>query len=293
MPDKNIKDPSSLESKSLILKELIKHFYEKREPLRSQWVEKMSEKKLLEGLSQSEIETESAVIYDTCIKCLETGLYDSAKDYASRMAERDVLRGMTTEQIIDGLLVLRDVYGRSLFSIYEKDTNKLLSALDIYEPVANKILTLVAMAFVEEREKTVRQQQAALELSTPVLPLREHLLILPIVGVVDSIRAKQLTEQLLKSIRDNRARVVVMDITGVPNIDSKVANHIIQTIEAARLLGATVLVTGLSPAIAQTIVTIGVDLSKLTTVSDLQSGLEEADRLLGYKVIYPEKTSAS
>jgi rsbT co-antagonist protein RsbR len=76
-----------------------------------------------------------------------------------------------------------------------------------------------------------------------------------------------------------------MDITGVPAIDSAVANHLVQTVEAARLLGAAIIVTGLSPAIAQTLVAIGMDLGKMTTVGDLQGGIEEAERLLGYKVV--------
>jgi rsbT co-antagonist protein RsbR len=102
---------------------------------------------------------------------------------------------------------------------------------------------------------------------------------------VDSQRARQLTEQLLRGIRANRAKVVVMDITGVPSVDSTVANHLVQTVEASRLLGATVIVTGLSPEIAQTLVTIGVDLTKMNTVGDLQGGIEEAELLLGYKVL--------
>src|SRR5216684_6909433 len=113
----------------------------------------------------------------------------------------------------------------------------------------------------------------------------ESACILPIIGVIDPQRAKQLTEQLLKGIRTNRAKVVVLDITGVPYIDSPVANHLVQTVEAARLLGAIVIVTGLSPEIAQTLVNIGVDLGKMNTVGDLQGGIEEAERLLGYRVV--------
>ena len=112
--------------------------------------------------------------------------------------------------------------------------------------------------------------------------MRERLLILPIIGVLDGERARQLTEQLLAGIRTHRAKVVVIDITGVPEIDSTVANHLAQTVEASRLMGASVIITGLSPLIAQTLVTIGVDLSKMDTIGDLQGGLEEAERLLGY-----------
>lgn len=137
--------------------------------------------------------------------------------------------------------------------------------------------------YIYQRERTIQQQQAAIrELSTPVLRLRPGLLLLPMVGAIDTHRARQVTEQVLRSIRANRAKVVVMDVTGVPTVDSAVANHLVQTVEASRLLGASVIVSGLSPEIAQTLVTIGVDLSKMTTVGDLQGGIEAAERLLGY-----------
>ncbi len=272
-----------------LLRELVTHLRERREVLRRQWVQQMTAKGLLAGLTPQETETESVNIYDTCVGCLDTGEYSGAERYAASMAERGVLRGMTTEQIIGGMLTLRDVWGRSLFEKYQRDMARLYSALDIYEPVANKILSIVALAFIEEREKVVRQQQEAIrELSTPVLQVREGLLILPIIGVIDSQRARQLTEQLLHGIRNSRAKVVVMDITGVPNVDSKVANHLVQTVDAARLLGAVVIVTGVSAAIAQTLVTLGLDLTKMNTVGDLQGGIEHADALLGYRVVVKE-----
>lgn len=284
----------SPESDAALRQELVEHFREKRELLRQQWVQQMTAKGLLAGLSQEEIENESSTIYDTCIICLETGDYEGAETYAARMAERGVLRGMMTEQIIGGMLTLRDVYGRSLFERYQQDMERLSEALDIYEPVANKILSIVALGFVEEREKVVRQQQEAIrELSTPVLQVRDQMLILPIIGVIDTHRARQLTEQLLRTIRTSRAKVVVIDITGVPAVDSKVANHLVQTVDASRLMGATVIVTGISPEIAQTLVTLGVDLTKMNTVGDLQGGIEEADQLLGYRAIRIDPASGS
>lgn len=267
-------------------RELVEHFREKRDLLRQQWVQQMTAKGLLAGLTQEEIETESITIYDTCVMCLEKGEYEGAEAYANRMAERGVLRGMATEQIIGGMLTLRDVYGRSLFEKYQHDMEGLLAALDTYEPVANKILSIVALGFVKEREKTVRQQQEAIrELSTPVLQVRDQMLILPIIGVLDTTRARILTEQLLRAIRAKRAKVVVMDITGVPAVDSKIAGHLVKTVDASKLMGATVVVTGVSPEIAQTLVTLGVDTTKMETVGDLQGGIEAADQILGYKTV--------
>lgn len=140
--------------------------------------------------------------------------------------------------------------------------------------------------YIYQRERTIRQQQEAIrELSTPVLQVRDRLLILPIIGVIDTYRARQLTENLLRAIRESRAKVAVIDITGVAAVDSRVANHLLQTVAAAKLMGATAIVTGLSAEVAQTLVTLGVDLSSLNTVGDLQGGLEEAERMLGYKVV--------
>jgi rsbT co-antagonist protein RsbR len=195
-------------------------------------------------------------------------------------------RGVETDEVVGIVLLLRDVLARSLFAKYQDDFDKLNSILDAYEPAANRIANTVAVGFVQERERIIREQQEAIrELSTPVLQVRERLLILPIIGAIDPHRARQLTEQLLRAIRTNRAKVVVIDITGVAAMNSVVASHLVQTVEASRLLGAMVIVTGLSPEIAQTLVTIGVDLGKMHTVGDLQGGIEEAERLLGYKVI--------
>src|SRR6266446_398486 len=192
------------------------------------------------------------------------------EEWVVRITETRLLTAMTKEE---------------LFAKYQNDFKKLNLILDAYEPAANRIANTVAVGFVQERERVIRQQQEAIrELSTPVLQVRERLLILPIIGVIDPQRARQLTEQLLRGIRTNRAKVVVIDITGVAAMDATVANHLVQTVEASRLLGATVIVTGLSPEIAQTLVTIGVDLGKMNTVGDLQGGIEQAERLLGYKV---------
>jgi PAS domain S-box-containing protein len=128
-----------------------------------------------------------------------------------------------------------------------------------------------------------RAEAAIRALSTPVLPIRDRLLVVPLIGIIDSGRALQLTEELLGAVRTHRARAVVIDITGVAVVDSKVANHLLQTIEAARLMGAKVIVSGISSEIAQTLVRIGVDLGGLWTTTDLRAGLEEAEELIGYR----------
>jgi rsbT co-antagonist protein RsbR len=144
-------------------------------------------------------------------------------------------------------------------------------------------------AYLETKEEIIREQQEAIrEISTPVLQVKEKLLIIPVVGVVDTHRARLLTEGLLRAIRERRAKGVVMDITGVPIVDSKVANHIAQACEAARLMGALVVLTGISPDIAQTLVTIGAQLRGVRTVGDLQGGIEEIEHFLAGADEVPE-----
>lgn len=111
------------------------------------------------------------------------------------------------------------------------------------------------------------------------------------IGVIDSMRARQMTEQLLRAVRTHRARVVVIDITGVAAMDAAVANHLVNTVEASRLLGALVVLSGVSTCIAATLVNLGVDLGKMTTVGDLQSGIEKGNRLLGYEAVPLQRAS--
>jgi rsbT co-antagonist protein RsbR len=151
--------------------------------------------------------------------------------------------------------------------------------------VAFMDLGIIVDVLMFERQRVIRQQQDAIrELSTPVLKVRDRMLLLPIIGVIDTYRARMITENLLSAIRDNRAKVVVMDITGVATIDSKVANHLLQTVSAARLMGATVIVTGLSADVAQSLVALGIDIGRLKTLGDLEGGIEEAELMLGYRV---------
>src|SRR6266700_2578060 len=272
-------DPQAgTESTQALLRELVAHLRQNRTQLREEWARRITRAQLLTAMTEEEIFAEATSVYDNYVEALQA--------YARNLSERIIPRGVETHEVVGIVLLLRDVLARSLFGKYHEDFDKLNPILDAYEPAANRVANTVAVGFVQERERIIRQQQEAIrELSTPVLQVRERLLILPIIGVIDPQRARQLTEQLLQAIRTNRAKVVVIDITGVAAMDSNVANHLVQTVEASRLLGATVIVTGLSPEIAQTLVTIGVDLSEMATVGDLQGGIEEAERLLGYKVV--------
>jgi rsbT co-antagonist protein RsbR len=277
------------EADESLLHELIAYLRENRTDLRAEWVQRITQAQLLTVMTPDEIFSEVTAVYDNYVDALETGSVESLQAYARDLSERIIPRGVETHEVLGIVLLLRDVLARALFVKYQHDASLLDRILDAYEPAANRIAVTVGVSFVDERERVIREQQEAIrELSTPVLQVRERLLILPIIGVLDSPRARQLTEQLLGAIQANRAKVVVIDITGVAAIDLTVANHLVQTVEASRLMGADAIITGLSSKIAQTLVDLGVDLSMMRTVGDLQGGLEEAERLISYK---PTKTS--
>jgi rsbT co-antagonist protein RsbR len=271
-----------------LLPELVAHLRHLRTPLRQEWAKRITDAHLLSSMTAQEVFSEATSVYDNYVEVLETGSVEALRRYARDLSERIIPRGVETHEVVGIVLLLRDVLARSLFEKYRKDFDLLDRVLDAYEPAANRTANTVAVSFVEERERVIRQQQdSLLELSTPVLQVRERLLILPIIGVLDDMRARQLTEQLLGGIRNHRAKVVVVHITGVADVDQAVANSLVQTVDASRLMGAEVIITGLSSKIAQTLVTIGVDLNKMRTVGDLQGGIEEAERQLGFRVTRP------
>lgn len=285
MSDSSSTGTTATVSSEGLLPQLVQHLRQNRTVLREEWARRITEAELLTAMTPEELFSEATAVYDNYVEVLETGSVEALQAYARDLSERIIPRGVETDEVLGIVLLLRDVLARSLFEKYQTEFEMLNRVLDAYEPAANRIANTVGVSFVQERERIIRQQQEAIrELSTPVLQVREQLLILPIIGVLDSQRARQVTEQLLRAIRANRAKVVVIDITGVPTIDSTVANHLVQTVDASGLMGASVIITGLSSEIALTLVTIGLDLSKMNAVGDLQGGIEEAERLLGYEV---------
>ena len=135
------------------------------------------------------------------------------------------------------------------------------------------------------QQEIIRVQRRAIqELATPIIPIMERIIIVPLVGVIDSQRARETTRALLAGISEYRAQVVILDITGVPLVDSGVAAHLDKTMQAARLKGARAIITGVSDAVAETIVDLGIDWSGIETRRDLQTGLRAALESMGIKL---------
>jgi rsbT co-antagonist protein RsbR len=135
-------------------------------------------------------------------------------------------------------------------------------------------------ALEQANTNQARLLETVRELSTPVIPVHDGILVLPIVGMIDTSRSAQIMESLLNAIQKERALAVIIDITGVPTVDTSVANHLLRSTRAASLLGAMCVLVGVAPAVAQTLAQIGVDFGDLVTRADLQAGIAYALRRL-------------
>ncbi|MDG0027225.1 protoglobin domain-containing protein [Trinickia sp. Y13] len=228
------------------------------------------------------------------LRALASGEYDT--QYVEQRIELGLLyaaAGLDNRTFLGAFLALVKQVGTDIMQHAGLPPMDAFEAFMSLQKVIFFDIGLIVDVLVAQRERVIRQQQEAIrELSTPVLQLRDRLLLLPIIGVIDTYRARLITENLLESIRANRAKVVVMDVTGVATIDSRVANHILQTVTAARLMGARVIVSGISAPVAQSLVSLGIELGGLDAVSDLQGGIEVAERNLGYRVTQGEPIDA-
>ena len=149
-------------------------------------------------------------------------------------------------------------------------------------PMNNEIVSVYSATW----ERTVSLQKIALqELSAPLIPVFDGITVMPLVGTIDTERAKQIMENLLKGAVKHRSEVVLIDITGVPVVDTMVAHHIIQAADAVRLIGAKCMLVGIRPEIAQTIVNLGIDLNQFTTKNNLKKGIEAALELTNKKIV--------
>jgi anti-anti-sigma factor len=204
------------------------------------------------------------------------GYWDNTREQAAGYANAEIPLASWVELVN---LFRHDLLAR-VFA--HGDTEHLLADVQALDRWLDDAIAAFAQAFVSANENVIAsQQQAIRSLSTPVLQLHPGLLILPMVGALDRERLDQMRALLLEAVGERRARAVVLDVTGVPEIDSVAANQLIGSVTSARMMGAEVIISGLSAEIAQTLVTVGIDLSLVVSAGDLQGGIELAERHLG------------
>ena len=218
-----------------------------------------------------------------------TEKWDSTRAILEEVSRQGALRGETPTQTATFVFSLK----QPLFSLLRrelgKDADKLAEEIWTATLILDKLGLYTTEFYQKSREQVIlRQQQEMLELSTPVVKLWEGILALPLIGTLDSARTQVVMENLLQEIMTTGADIAIIDITGVPTVDTLVAQHLLKTISAARLMGADCIISGIRPQIAQTMVHLGVELDVVSKAT-MADAFALALRRLGQSVASPAK----
>jgi rsbT co-antagonist protein RsbR len=195
-------------------------------------------------------------------------------------------QGFTSSETANFVLSIKRPLFMSIRQDLSKNQDEMFEAISSASMLLDKLALLTSEAYMATREDLIsRQQQELLELSTPVVKLWDGILALPIIGTLDSARTQVVMEELLQTIVSTNSKFAIIDITGVPTVDTLVAQHLLKTITAARLMGAECIISGVRPQIAQTIVHLGINLEDVITKAKLADAFALALQKSGKTVV--------
>jgi rsbT co-antagonist protein RsbR len=215
------------------------------------------------------------------------------RDFLGNVSRSRGARGFTPSQTGSFVLALKPALLSRLQALHGRDADGLYQDVSILNRVLDALGLYTTEVYQKTREEMIaRQQQELLELSTPVVKLWDGILALPLIGTLDSSRTQVVMESLLQRIVETGAPVAIIDITGVPTVDTLVAQHLLKTITAARLMGADCIISGMRPQIAQTVVHLGVELGNVVTKASLSDAFALALRRVGMSVRHDGKAKA-
>lgn len=252
------------------------------------WKQRMKDEhgeKFFHIMPEEVIERTSRDFADLVVSSLteETGLYE---EKLHNFSERIVRLGWSITLVMKAIENFSDTLYELLRKAEILDDGNVAEYFDILNNWIKPLRQEVVEMYSHTWERTVNLQKIALqELSASLIPVFDKISVMPLVGTIDTERAKLIMENLLEGVVRHRAEVVLLDITGVPVVDTMVAHHIIQAADAVRLVGARCMLVGIRPEIAQTIVALGISLEDFTTTSTLQRGMQEALALTNRKIV--------
>jgi rsbT co-antagonist protein RsbR len=238
----------------------------------------------LERQSREFLNSVSSAVVSGGVNDIRGPSWQPVRELISRISESRAHQGFSPTETATFVMSLK----QPLFSQIRTmagDADTLASETWTASVLLDQLALLTIESYQKSREGVIaRQQQEMMELSTPVVTLWEGILALPLIGTLDSARTQVVMESLLQRIVDTGSRIAILDITGVPTVDTLVAQHLLKTVAAARLMGADCIISGIRPQIAQTIVHLGVDLHSVTTKATLADAFAIALRRTGLGV---------
>jgi len=270
------------------------------EPIRHDWLDNMSRSvQRTDLMSSGELREQSHRLLGSIVRGVQTdesaqlsgAAWNEAREMLQEISASRAHQGFTPSETANFVFSLK----QPLYNAIRKelsDADELFGAVTAVTMLLDRLALLTMEAFITTREELIaRQQQELLELSTPVVKLWDGVLALPIIGTLDSARTQIVMENLLQTVVATNSKYAIIDITGVPTVDTLVAQHLLKTITAARLMGAECIISGVRPQIAQTIVHLGIDLTQVVTKAKLSDAFALALQKSGRSVVQSNGTS--
>lgn len=248
-------------------------------------------------IAENELRQQAAQFLPLLVRALESsdsfdiegGAWDDTRQLLSEISQSRVRQGYSPIDTASFVFSLKEPLFAYLRKEIGEQPQQLGDAIVSTSKLFDELGLLTIAIYQKAREQVIlRQQQELLELSTPVVQLWQNVLALPLIGTLDSARTQVVMESLLQKIVDTGALIAIIDITGVPTVDTLVAQHLLKTIAAARLMGADCIISGIRPQIAQTIVHLGVNLEDVITKATLADAFVVALKRTGSTITYQQ-----
>ena len=266
----------------------------RRDGIQSQWAGELTSSisTLAKGrLTSAEVAGQAKQFLDLLHPALQTLQLDDingsewsdVRAFLDDLSKRRVLAGFSSDETATFIFSLKRSLFDALKQEFSGDAMQLAESIWQVTVLLDKLGLYTIKSYQKTREDVInRQQQELLELSTPVVKIWDGILALPMIGTLDSARTQVVMESLLQRIVETESQIAIIDITGVPTVDTLVAQHLLKTVTAIRLMGADCIISGVRPQIAQTIVHLGVDLQGVTTKANLADALALALKRSGF-----------